>query len=142
MTLHFMNDWQILNGHRNNVLLGFILPTKKVRKISGFLTKFSVFGYLNPTKNSWILFSEIWPTSCTKNWIQFFIFIQKNWEFKMLIYPKNWIWDFLLVGLSPGLQGIVQIEVNVSKLRWILLLINCKKAVLGCGSSLKNDSIF
>ena len=81
-------------------------PTnKKVRKISGFLTKFSDFGYCDPTKNSWILFLEFWPASCTKKLDPiFFRFIQKNLRVQNFqIYPeKNWIVEFLLVGLSPG----------------------------------------
>ena len=67
-------------------------PTnKKVRNFSGFLTKFSVFGYCDPTKNSWILFSEIWPASCTKKLDPiFFGFIQKNLRVQNFqIYPEK-----------------------------------------------------
>ena len=54
---------------------------KKFRKISGFLTKFLDFGYCDPTKNSWILFSKIWPAICTKKLDPiFFRFIQKKIE--------------------------------------------------------------
>ena len=53
--------------------------------------------------NSWILFSEIWP----KNWIHFFQTYSKKFEgskFSELSTKKNWTWDFLLLGLSPGVH--------------------------------------
>ena len=64
---------------------------KKVRNFFGFLTKFSVFGYCDPTKNSWILFPEIWPASCTKKLDPIFLgFIQKNLRVQNFqIYPKK-----------------------------------------------------
>ena len=42
-------------------------PTnKKSQKISGIQIRFLNFGNCDPIKNSWILFSEIWPASYTK----------------------------------------------------------------------------
>ena len=79
-------------------------PTnKKVRKISGFLTKFSDFGYCDPTKNSWILFSEIWPASCTKKLDPiFFRFIQKKFRVpNFQIYPEKKLDPRFFVGSVP-----------------------------------------
>ena len=73
--------WHFIDYH------SLILPTKKVRKISGFLTKFSDFGYCEPTKNFWIFFQKSGLLAAPKNWIQFFeIYLEK---------------DFSLVGSSP-----------------------------------------
>ena len=42
---------------------GLILPTKKIGKISRIRIRFLIFGKFYSIKNSWILFSEIWPAS-------------------------------------------------------------------------------
>ena len=61
--------------------VGLILPTKKVRQISGISTNFRYsensanFSYKEPFKNS-----ESCPASCTKKVGQFFFgFFKKNW---------------------------------------------------------------
>ena len=84
-----------MNSDKNYLLdvldtQGLILP-KKVKKNSGFLTQFLDFGYCDPTKNYWILFSEIWPASCTKKLDPiFFRFIQKNLRVQNFqIYPEK-----------------------------------------------------
>ena len=78
-------------------------PTKKSQKISGLLSKFSVFGYCNPSKNYWLLFSEIWPASYTKKLDPIFSDLSKKLRVRNFqIYLKKIGSEFfLLVGLSP-----------------------------------------
>ena len=58
---------------------------------SGFVTKFSDFGKCEPTKNSWILFSEIWPASGTKilDPIFFWIYPKKIQDSKFLDFSRK-----------------------------------------------------
>ena len=83
---------------------GLILPTKKVRKISGIRIRFLNFGNWDPAKKFWIWFSEIWPASCTKKSDPNFSDLSKKiWVLQIFrfILKKNWIWEFLLVESSP-----------------------------------------
>ena len=81
-----MYNVRILNGQ------GLILPTKKIWKIFRIRIRFLIFGKFYPIKNSWILFSEIWPASCTKKSdLIFSDFSKKIWGFKIFrfIQKKN-----------------------------------------------------
>ena len=101
-----------MNSDKNYLLDVFGYPglnptNKKSQKNSGFLTQFLDFGYCDLTKNSWILFSEIWPASCTKKLDPiFFRFIQKNLRVQNFqIYPEKKLDLRIFVGrIKPRLS--------------------------------------
>ena len=99
---------------------GLILPTKKVRKISGYLAKSLVFRYCDPTKNYWILFSEIWPASCIKKLDPiFFGFIQKKWGFKIFRFIQKIGSEFFLFVFC-----ILLVSCMKAPLKWSTLHLN------------------